>query len=153
MAREPQKINGVVHDFSSVEISINGDIYHGVTEINYSTKLSPQKVYGSHSEALGRTRGKREDSCDLTIYEYVWKEMLDKLGDGFMEKIFDIVVIYAEEKDAPLVEDKIKHCRISEIAQSPKEGDEPVKVKLTIDVMRIVYNDKEVLEKPLPAHV
>jgi hypothetical protein len=139
MAIKYPLINGVRHDYSSVEISIKGARVLGVKDVNYSSKLDPGKVTGTHAAVLGRTRGQLTEEGSLTLYEAEWSELLALLGNAFMEKSFNITVNYREDGQ-PMITDRLIGCRLTSVEHSPASGSEPITVKLSVHIMRIQRN-------------
>ena len=139
MAQKYPLINGVRHDYSSVEIMIKGARVFGVKDISYSSKLDPGKVTGTHAAILGRTRGQLTEEGSFTLYEAEWSDLLGALGNAFMEKGFHITVNYREDGQ-PMVTDRLIGCRLTSVEHSPASGSEPLTVKLSVHVMKITRN-------------
>lgn len=141
-------INGVRHEWSSVEIKCKGKIFVGVKEIAYSHKLEPTKVYGTHPQPIGRTRGVYTPEASITLYLAEAQELREELGDGYMEESFDIVCAYSESAlDA--ITDEIIGCRIKGEDHSASQGPDPLVRKFDLDVMLIRLNGKDALKSPL----
>lgn len=143
-------INGTRHEWSSIELKLNGKIYVGVSSINYSAKLEPTKVYGVSPEPIGRTRGvySAEGSIEMYLAEYnALLTDLSALG-GLMEVSFDAVVAYSEA-DFDVITDEVIGCRIKNIDASQSQGADPLKRKLDLDIMKIKFGGFENVNSPL----
>ncbi|MFN7135502.1 MAG: hypothetical protein ACK4N5_25750 [Myxococcales bacterium] len=135
-------INGNRHDFSSIEVKINGTIFLGVEEITYSHRLEPGKVIGTKAQLLGRTRGQYEPEASLTLFKQEYHDLIRRLGAGgagYMETAFDVVVSYSEKQDGRDVVlcDRIVGCRIKGVDNSHRSGSDALKVKVDLSVIRI----------------
>lgn len=138
MAQYPL-INGLRFDFSSVEANINGQVYTGVSELDYSHKLEPGKVRGTSAQVNGRTRGQYEPDGSFSMYKQEAAEFIAALGPGFMEQAFDIVVHYSEVGQ-PLITDRLIGCRIKSSGNSHKEGADALTVKFELDIIAVIEN-------------
>lgn len=141
-------INGHRYSYASIELALNGRRFYGHKEISYSQDLEPGEVRGAHAQVLGRTKGELKAEASLTTYLEEWKEILDALGHGYMEKTFDITVSYAEE-GRPTVTDKLRGCRIKRVEESHSQGTDGLTVKLDLHVLWIEYGGKRPLRKML----
>lgn len=141
-------INGVRHSYASIELDVNGKKFYGHREISYSQDLEPGEVRGAHAQLLGRTRGDLKAEGSLTTYLGEWKKLLSALGNGYMEKSFDITVSYAEDGQ-PTVTDKLRGCRIKKVEESHSQGTDGLTVKIDLHIMWIEYDGKKPLNKML----
>lgn len=147
-------INGTRHEWSSIEIKLDGITYVGVSSINYSDKLEPQKVRGTHPKPIGRTRGEydAEGSIELYIAEAAVfrKALADKVGgNGYKEVAFDIVVQYGES-EFDTITDTVVGARIKTDAGGGAKGPDPLATKWDLDVMNILWNGIDSLINPNP---
>lgn len=141
-------INGVRHDYSSAEISLKGKKYVGIKEIMYSNKLEAVDVYGAHAQKLGRTRGQLKPTASITMFKQEYQELIDDLGDGYMEVSFDITVSYADTGSSTIT-DKIIGARFTSDDDSHSEGSDPLIVKCDLNIMYVDRNGKKPLAKML----
>jgi hypothetical protein len=134
-------INGIRYDFSSVIIAINGIKFGGVKSLNYSGTLTPGKLRGNRAQVIGRTRGSYDATGSLEVWKAEWRNMLEALGPGFMEQAFGITAAYSELTTPQLAQlDEIVGCRIVKHEDQMSEGEEPLTVKLDLDIMYVVPN-------------
>lgn len=137
------QINGVRYDFSSVDININGPLIAlGVVSLNYKDSLKPGELRGNKAALIGRTRGKYEASADMEVYKSEWNEIIKSLGPGFMEASFPIVASHSEPSLGPdaIIVDTLVGARITDQEDQKQEGEEPLKVKVTLSLMKILWN-------------
>lgn len=140
-------VNGVRYDFSSIKIDLDGGLkLQGIKEINYSHGLEPTDVEGASAEPIGRTRGKYSREASMTLYEWEWKILRDRFGDGYLEKVFTISVTYADDGQ-PTITDQILGCRIKKVDKARATGGDAAEVKLDLHCMKIIEGGK----KPLKA--
>lgn len=132
-------IRGNRFDYSSIEANINGAVFVGISEIDYSHKLDPGMMRGTSALPNGRTRGQYEAKGSITLYKSEAAELIAALGDGYLERSFDIVVHYAEA-GSPMVTDTLIGCRIVDDGNSHKEGNDALTQKLELSIMRVDMN-------------
>jgi hypothetical protein len=140
-------INGRRYDFSAIELIIGTDRIIGFKEISYSDELAPGEVYGSSAQLIGRTRGQRKSSASLTMYLQEFDELVQKLGNGFMEKVFDVVVQYADHEQ-PTLMDQILGCRITKVDKGGASGTDALEARLELHVMRILHHGNDAVVEP-----
>jgi hypothetical protein len=132
-------INGIIYDWSSIEIVANNRLYKAFTSIDYKNALDPGEKRGNQSIWLGRTRGQLKPECNFEMHKVEYQMLVSDLGQGYMEKAFNILVMYADTGQ-PTLTDTILGFRIKEDQDSPKEGNEPPKVKVTGHVYMVLRN-------------
>lgn len=143
-------INGHRYSFSSITFGAAGQPTRGVSSIDYGDELTPGKMRGTGPNVIGRTRGEYDADCEVEMYELEWENLKARLGNpfvGFGETAFPIVVMYAD-KFQPTITDTLEGCRVTKVRKSPSEGSDPVKVKISIDVNRILHNDVPMFTPP-----
>lgn len=140
-------INGVVYDYSSITVTVDGIPYGGISEINYSDTLDPGVLRGTSALPRGFTRGQYEAEASFTI---ALQDMLPlrealaakAIGGGFMETVFLISVSY-REATSPLVTDTIEGCRIKHQENSHSAGNnDGLMTKVDLKVYRIGWGGK-----------
>ena len=141
-------INGFRYSFASIEVSIDGRKMIGFREINYRVRREPGEVRGAHPEPLGLTRGEITYEADLVAYAEEAEELIKQLGDGYMEKPFDITVTYAEEGQ-PTVTDQLLGCTIVQIERAHTRGTDPLEVRLQLKPARVKFWGLNAIKKPL----
>jgi hypothetical protein len=134
-------VNGYYHQFASIELDLDGDTVVGFTAIEYSDNIERGDVRGARRQRLGVTRGEYKADASLEMYRRDFYELLNRLGDGWMDRVFPIHVTYGEDGQ-PLVTDELVRCRFKGTENSHQQGNDPLKIKLPLDVDGILYAGK-----------
>lgn len=142
-------INGVRHDFSSINVRIGGASREiGLTAIDYADPLTPTMVMGNHAQTLGMTRGTQECSASIELLHSESEALIERLGDGYKEVFFDITVQY-REAGSPASTHVLKGCRIKDDPRSHAQGGDALKVKIDLALLEIIRNGKRGVRSPL----
>ena len=108
------------------------------------------QVRGAHAEVLGETQGELTNEASLTLYKEEWGVLLNKLGDGYMDKRFNVTVLWATNENVTQIQkDEILGARITGVEHSGSQGSDAPTVSLTLSVMEIRLNGKKALNNPL----
>lgn len=134
-------INGTRHEWSSIEIQLapegkGSNIYVGVKELAYKLEMAPTDVYGTSPQPIGRTRGVLSFSASLTLYKAESALFLQQLGDGYLEKPFNVIANYTEN-GFDTITDSIIGCRLVSPDNSHSQGADPLVVKWDLHPMMI----------------
>lgn len=140
MAIQYPLINGLRYDHSSAEIHVNGRVIYGVKEISFSQDLEPGEVEGVPAHSVGVTRGKYKAEGKLVMFQLESQELIDALGDRYMEKQFLIVVNYGEDGQ-PLLTRELIGCRIKKDEEG-SSGSDANEVSYDLRVGMIKKNGK-----------
>lgn len=135
-------INGHRYSWSSIEIDLGdlGGIQTGVSAISYQQSLEPSKLRGAGSpQPSGRTRGEYDAEGSVSLYKEDADNLIALLGNGFMEKVFDITVSYADTGN-PVRTDKLFGCRIQTDEQDFSPGGDALEVTFSLNVMKLQRN-------------
>lgn len=143
-------INGLRHDWSSVEAKLNGQIFVGIRSINYSISIDAAYVRGTSPDPFAQTRGTNDYTCDCEVYLAEWNQFISQLGDGWSDQFFNIQVSYAEES-LDQITDLISGCRLVGVEVSQSQSADPLMRKLTFKPLKIYYQGFENLTDPLTA--
>lgn len=141
MANERLFINGVVYDFSSIEINLDGTTYPAKS-INYKDSREAGKKRGNRSQIVGVTRGTVDAEGDLEMYENDYRQLLQQLaakGKGRLEATFNVTVVMAED-GSPTSTDRLIGCHFKSNEFSRQEGSEALMVKLPLFVMQLLID-------------
>lgn len=139
-------INGKYFQFSSIKCLMGGKEWNDILEINYQCSREVGEVYGISPVMLGRTFGQVKASADITMYRHKLDEFLsivDPANTGFMgvENI-PFEVGYAE-RFMPTMSDRIIGAQILGIENGHSQGNEPLKAKIPLSIIAVVYNGKQ----------
>ena len=138
MAAYP-KVNNYLLSYASIEVQADGEIYTGLKAISYSDKIERSKARGAGREVLGRTAGEYDCEGSMTLMREDFHEMVDRFGDGWMDKAFDITVTYAEE-GMPTRTDRLVGCLIDGGNTNNEQGTDPLEAELPLNILRIERN-------------
>lgn len=133
------KINGHTYDYSSVEIDIGGTVFTAITSINYSGERSIGNHRGTGSKKRARTRGTYDSSGSITMMREDYYELIASLGDGYMEKSFDVTVLFSET-GMPTNNVKLIGCVMTTDSDDNAEGEDPLQTSFDIDIMEMTRN-------------
>jgi hypothetical protein len=140
-------INGNRLSYASVEVNVAGTPYRGVKSVTYKNAVERQKVFGTSSRALGRTRGKYDPDASIEVFKeeaVAIRAQLAALGaGGYGETTFDIAVSYAE--GGLTVTDKLYGCLINDDEDSHSQGADGLTEKWTLSVIEIEKNGVSML--------
>lgn len=140
MATTYPDVNGLKPDWSSVEINVPGlGIFTGVTEITYSDNLEPGSVKGTAANDIGTTRGEYSAEGSITMNLQDHRDLVTKIGPGFMETFFTIVVSY-DEGDGDIIVDTIVGVRLMSNEGGGSQGSDPSQRSSDLYVNRIKWN-------------
>lgn len=134
-------VNGVRYSFASIELSVAGKVILGAKEIAYTETLEPGELRGTSSQLLGRTAGDYSVEGSMTLYREEFDDLLGTLGEGYLRKVFDVTITYADE-GAPTKTDKLVGCRIKSVEQSNSQGTDGLEVQLQLHVMYLVRDER-----------
>jgi hypothetical protein len=129
------QINGIAFGWAEVVINVAGIPIRGVKAINYSESVERGKVRGTSQRKLALTSGEHDVEGDLELYMDDWYELKDALGDGYMMATFAISVSYTNLYDFHT--DELTGVRLKKVGNSHAQGNEPLTIKLDLDVMRL----------------
>jgi hypothetical protein len=133
-------INGNRYSWASVEIDIGGVIVTDIVSIDYSSKVDRKEVYPTGGIApVGRTRGRGSHSASFEIRKEAHRNLIKRLGNGFMEVPFGVTVNYQDEGN-PICTDQLIACKMGETANSHKDGNEELIVKVPLSLLDIKYD-------------
>ena len=141
-------INGVAYDFSSIEFSIRGKRFYGITEITYSDSLTPEKVRGASVKIIGMTRGEYDTNGSLTVTKESQIEVIDELGDGYGEVEIDAILVTYANEGQKTITDEIRRVRIVGFEDNPSQGAEGITSSTDITIYEILRNGKRLYKDP-----
>lgn len=141
------RVNGVEYDYGSIILKIDGEVFHGFTELNYSHKRTHSKTYGMgrHRSPRGRTSGRYEaDNTKLKgpleSWDAVRKYLASKSesGKSYGNIPFQIVAQYLEGDRE--ITDELEDNVITSEASSHSEGPDGLQEEVELDTFRIWKN-------------
>jgi hypothetical protein len=138
-------INGVRHDWSSVEIRVATNVILGITKIDYSDKLTGTAVRGAGPKIIAYTTGMQENTGGFTILLEEFNALQEALQtinpDAWKLAYFDIEVSY-QARGLSTVSDAIRGCRVDEVKVGTTDSGsaDPTTRDLTLLVTDILWN-------------
>lgn len=130
-------INGVAHDWSSVEVHMAEAVWPCLQSIDYEQPLSRKLGYGAYAQPVYRTQGQLAPKCSVKMIKSEFTELIRSLGDGYMNREFEILVQYQATPDAEIITDEILKCCIGNHKDSVSQGGEAAMVDVEISTMLI----------------
>lgn len=141
-------VGGIRHEWSSVVIKLQGDLYIGIKSFSYNDTLGPTKIRGTHPVPIGRTRGEYDAEATIELYTAEARQFRKKLGPGYKEIAFDVVCSY-DEDGFDTITDTIVGCRIKKDQGGGQSGADALSVSWDLDVMNILWDGVSSLKKTL----
>lgn len=131
-------INGKRYAWEDISIRLPHGLLLDVESIEYSDKKEVEAVYGKGSNPRGYSAGNYSAEGKLTLLREEFNRLLDhvrSLGVTLYNlPPFPITVGYANE-DEPATTDVLKGCKITETSNSNSQGDQSVKVDLSLKIL------------------
>lgn len=140
------RINGLQISWASLRLKIRGELYSGITSIDYADSRERAYTYGMgrHHAPRGRTAGKYTvEPMVMTVYPSTAKAIIEDLagqaeaGRGYGSVSVPIVLQYIEQDDA-VITVEFEDCALTKVENSHEEGPEGLNGKLTWMPMRIL---------------
>lgn len=147
MALQYPFVNGVLYDYASARIKLKGQIYTGISSINFDDTVERGYLQGTSQLPLGDTDGtyKAAASMEMGMQEHF--DLLAGLGDKYMNQRFDVEVQFsATGGQTHTVE--IVGCKINKIGNAHQAGPDPLKVSFDLGVMYIKRDGKMPVAQP-----
>jgi hypothetical protein len=141
-------INGNRHDFSSIELKLQGNVFIGFKAIDYSRTRERGMVPGNHPDPLGKTRGKNTYKATVELYIAEWNAFQAQLGDGYGDVFFQVLVTYSEN-GFDTIQDVINGCTMDSTEASGSSGTDPLTRKFELNPLKILFNGIDDLATPL----
>lgn len=141
-------VNGVRHSYSSIELTLNGQIYKGFKSINYDRVRGRSMARGNSPDPLGKTRGDNEYSADCELFLAEFNLLISKLGAGYGDKLFTVTVTYSEN-GFDTIEDVLLGCSVDSSTASQGQGPDALSRKVTLNPVKIKFSGLDDLGSPL----
>ena len=149
MAIQYPLINGNRHDFSSIEVNLNGEIFRGFHSINYSRTRTRTDVRGNHPDPLGKTRGTTEYSGDCELYLAEWNQFINDIGVGYGDYFFTVTASYTAPPAFDPNQDVLLGCTIDSTEVSQSQSGDPLMRKFNLRPVKILFNGIDDAAPPL----
>lgn len=135
-------INGQQHSWSSIEVSIAGNIVTGITAVNYSDSVSKENHYGAGDMPVHRGRGKYEAKASITLYNYEVEAILAALPKGQrLQDInpFSIIVSYLDDSNE-VITHTVRNCEFNSNSRGISQGDTKIAVSFDLICSHVEWN-------------
>lgn len=87
-----QDLNDVVPSWVDIRIKLDGEELIGFESVSFGDKIEDEMVYGAGRLPRGRTRGTyTTEDGSLTVHADTFVEILRRFGDGWGDKVFEVV--------------------------------------------------------------
>jgi hypothetical protein len=130
-------INGQQYGHASVSVDIDGEVFFGVSSINYGSELETNPVHGTGHQQVGTVFGTLKHSGDMEMPKLHGARLRSKLGPGYMKKLCTITVTYREVAMSELHTDVIS-AYVKNDSTSSSAGGDPVKDKFELHPTNIL---------------
>lgn len=136
-------INGA-YDHSNEEIVLifaNGQEHKVTTcsSINYSNGRTSGSIGGNQVGPVAITNGSAEPSWSMEIAKHEFNQIVAKMGNGYLNQQFEIVVSYKPSGSLPRATDEIRDCQLDDDGHSSATGD-PAMVSIGGPATGAYYN-------------
>jgi hypothetical protein len=152
-------INGVRHDWSSIELHVAGQVIIGRKSVNYSRKRARAMVEGGSPDPISKTRGRNTYTGDIELYLAEFNQLLDLLtqsaaaagataGNGYGDVPFSVVVMYSET-GFDQITDTLLGCTLDSTEVSQSVSADALSRKVELNPIKILFGGKDDLFTPL----
>ncbi len=134
-------VKGFEYSFASVKLKADDQDIEGLKSIEYSNEIDRGMVRGTGMQVKGMTRGQAKASAKITFSTLgAYQAFIAHLGNGYMERSFDIVVSYREGTETPIITDEVVGCRFKKPQRKAAQGTDSLEVDVDLDVMYCIEN-------------
>lgn len=152
-------VNGVRHDWASIELHIAGQIVIGRKAINYSRKRTRAYAEGASPDPLGKTLGRNVYASDIELYLAEFNQVQDLLsqqaaalgganGAGYGDVPFSVVVMYSS-RGFDQITDTILGCTMDSTEVAHGVSPDALSRKFELFPLKILFNGLDDLFDPL----
>lgn len=136
-------INGRAYDHSSHQIFVAGYPTSLIKELSYSQARDGETmIHGTSRIPKARTFGKiMPGDVSIQLYQSDWEDLRTLLGQGYMQRIFPIVVTRQTDVQGvpgPTHTDILKDCQIKNVEHSTSEGGDAQVTTVTMSCMLVL---------------
>jgi len=143
MATQTPFINGTMYDHGTVEVTIAGKRYGLVKSITYTDKMEIGKARGTNAIVRGTSQGIYDAEGSIEFYKGAPGEggstdLRAALGNGWMKKYIDSIVVTRGNNDQPVITDVLQKIRMISDEAGSSEGNEVHVDKFSMFVTKII---------------
>lgn len=141
------RVNGNVHDYGSIVVTINGEKYHGLTAIKYNHKRERSKLYGlgAHRAPRARTRGRYSAEGSFIGPKSTIEAMRAQLDDGtgnYGDTEFLTVANFVDANEEPVLIELVDCVFAEEDASDEEASIDASMEEVKLDLMYIRKNGR-----------
>jgi hypothetical protein len=138
--------NGNYHNHASAEIDFAGQVFLGITTLNYADELERELQYGTGSLPLGVSVGQYKPNADAEMLKTEWERLKAVLpANGYGEVPINVGATYKE--DSGTIVDELRTVYINKVENASQQGPSANKVKLTLTVVEPIRHGGSTLVK------
>lgn len=139
-------VNGNAYAHATCEVRILDKVRTFVKEIEYEHEDEPGEVRGTSKQLLATADGEYKASGKIVMAKGQAQQLIDEMGDGYMEKRFPIVVSYAPD-GLKLITDELRLCKIKKESDGSKSGSDALDTTWELHIFYLKKNGKLPLKK------
>ena len=134
-------VNGARVSFVSIETKLNGQVFMGITKIDYKRTRERAFIEGTNADPLGKTRGtnKYEASCEMHLAEFNQFCISTLGGAGYGDVFFPVDVTYSEN-GFDMIHDQIIGCTVDSTEASNAKGAEGTVRNMDLKPLKVLFN-------------
>lgn len=136
-------VNGVAHSWADAGFKFNGRRFAGLKSFSVSETMERGKTRPTGQRKGALTSGEHDAEHSIEMYMADWQELLEELGDGYMNKRIDSFASFSDGDGGHIHTIECLGCRLKKIDDSHQQGTEPMTVKLDLDVMLVRRDGKD----------
>lgn len=146
-------INGVVHDFASIEAVLGpaGRVSVAMKTLDYERTRDRDMPHGAHPDPIGKTQGTNtyKGSCELYLVQF--QLLLVSLAlAGYGDLQFPLIVTYNAAGMPPMT-DELIGCTIDTSKLAHAAGKNALTAKIDLNPVKIYFNGQDDVLVPLAA--
>lgn len=136
------ELNDAIPSWVDLRLKVDGAEITGMTAVSFGDKIEDEMVYGAGRFPRGRTRGKYiTDDCSISVHHDTLVEIMDRFGDGWGDKIFEVVEQITLPNGA-ISTSVLERCRFKGAPGGGEEGVSAIVRELPFSCMRVKRNGK-----------
>ena len=139
--RHAPEINGVVYNWSNLQVNIAGTLVTGITKINYKDEQEIESVYGAGQRPIGRGYGRITSSAGITLLRDEVEAIRASSGTGRLQDIpsFDIIVQFLPVDGKKIITHRIRGAQFKNDGVDASEGDTGNSIEFELVVSQIEW--------------
>lgn len=134
-------INGSLHSWANVAVSISGVVVIGVTAISYKSEQEIEDIMGAGTESIGRGYGNVKHEASITLKREEVESIRTASDTGRLQDIapFPILVQFLPINGQKLVTHRLLNCQFKNDGADLKQGETSNEIELSLAVNPIKY--------------